>query len=68
MKNSAAWGSYLAQGLLYGPPRSTLKNSTFFPHSIFITFVRISEEQKTANIYLNSITLMVCTARHELNI
>ena len=48
---------FKAHWLLYVPPRLTLKNSTFCPHSVFMCFVWISEQ--TAIISLYSINWLV---------
>jgi hypothetical protein len=48
---------YKAQWLLYVPPGLTFSNSTFWPHSVFMCFVSISEQ--TAIISLYSINWLV---------
>ena len=43
---------FQAQWSLYVPPRLTLKNSTFCPHSVFMCFLRISEQTAIISRYL----------------
>jgi hypothetical protein len=44
---------FKAQWLLYVPPGLTLNNATFFPHSVFMCFVWISEQTAIVSLFLH---------------
>jgi hypothetical protein len=45
------WVFLKAQWLLYVPPGLTFTNSTYCPHSVFMCFVRISEQTAIISLY-----------------
>jgi len=63
---------YKAEWSLYAPPGLTSKNSTVCSHSLFMCFLRISEQTTIISLYstdlLVFITERVFTARYGLNI
>jgi hypothetical protein len=58
-----SWKRDKAQWSLYVPPDLTFTNPTFYPHSVFMCFVWISEQ--TAIISLYNINWLVCITETE---